>query len=333
MLLGATGTLTALLASVGIANGDLSNMFRNHGHLALSAFLLAIGAVVCGAFLAYRESDAKKERDFLIAGIGMFAASMAAGLLAATLTWQDQPQPTLRTSVNQDGTTTSLTLGVSGTRVRANQHIMVRVWPISERGTDSVQAGPAIYEASIGPNQNGDADFEGKMDLPTGNYDAILAKAWIKGESSDCSKSGTSNACLTIAIKRPPMRPRLAYTWDTIGTASQPLLTLDVSARDEAPESSAVHVGLYNASGRRHVRLAGAWIAPDDHGDFAGTLRTPIPQSIHRVCAIAVKITSPSTADLRHLPVRCAPGTTGLTWQLITVPSIQYGATPPATNP
>jgi hypothetical protein len=290
-LLTALTILGSLLTALGIKNGAVENMARNHQWASGLAFSAALGALLAGAIAGWATSDKDTERRWFNRGILLLFVASICAVYGAVANWGDRGQPDVQAAVTTRNGAASVTLHATASNLKATDHLTVKVVPVYYRSPTDAPGGRPFYEASMGPNRDGDVDLSATVTLPPGDYDEIGVKAWIGAEPPYCFNGSSTTGCLTERVIRVAERPQLSYSWRWIGRKSEPLLVMRLSAHNI--EGHNVYIVARAVVSGKHRVIGRAVLAPDAEGSFARTVSLPIPSTISQVCVVASTNSAP----------------------------------------
>ena len=281
----AVGTLTGLLVTLGIKDGTLERMLREHTRWSLVAFGFAVAAVVFTVwsftYSGTRETRAKKR--WQRAAIVALLISLFAGIAGAIALHSDRSPPriTAVSKLRADGST-AVEIKVKHEKVSPGQHMFVLVEHLQWRGGSAYTPIRPLYQTSSGADTNGLIDFAFAVPLPPdlSDNDYIGVKAWTGENAEDCDvPRGFRTACTEIRVSRTPERPQLRLAWKDRRT-----LRMTVAGRNISTQTiSLLAVAIEPAPRRPLLKWS---LAPSLHGRFSRTMSVRVPAKTSRVCVV-----------------------------------------------
>src|SRR5689334_6184615 len=184
---GAAGFLLASLPALGAVRtalaitGDVvGRMARDHPLVSFGAFGSAAFAVFLGAVAAFAlPPDSPAERHAVQLGIAVLGVALVLAVYAGVRTWRDRTQPTIGVKVTRAG---AVAISVSDSGLRSSDHVAVEVARTRRGGGP----GETLYTGSLGPDASGKVDHTFDVSLPAGDFDDLVARAWVGEEPTPC---------------------------------------------------------------------------------------------------------------------------------------------------
>jgi hypothetical protein len=305
-LLAAVPALGAVLTALAITGDIVGRMARDHPVLSFAAFGSAALAVFLGAVAAFALPPASRaEQRVIYVGVAVLGAALVCAVYAGIRTWGDRTEPTIGVKVTRTG---ALAVSVFDTGVRSSDHVGVEVARTLRGGG----AGETLYSASLGPDAAGKVDHTFDLALPVGEFDDVVARAWIGDEATPCPARGTTTGCVRVHVPRRQEWPQLAVTWETF--VRVPRLVVSLQARNlRATAMRPMTLLVLGLAGGQPPHTLAVWsLAPDGEGFFRRRLAVVVGHGYENVCVVA------STSN--RAPACPAPLENGTVWTELAVP-------------
>ena len=173
-------------------------------------FVIVAGTlwVVASTFTAPKAGENHSKRDLALrwVALGFAALGFLFAILAAISTANNEPRPRITPTLSDDRS--ELTLEIETSSLSTERRLAVRVDLLDEHGPVG-----QVYEAYVGPDEDGNVDYTVTLPLPASGYTRIGAMAYTEEEpicdrfvrAVDDSKPGTG--CVIISLPNPPPKP------------------------------------------------------------------------------------------------------------------------------
>jgi hypothetical protein len=303
--------IAGIFAALGVSNGTVSNMVRNHGCWAGAAIFLGAVAVLAGVWARTKKDEPKKQSYWIFAGLVLLLAAALCAVRASVLVTGDETAPRLTAFVEPSSRGDVINLGVQTAGLKHDERVDLAVWPVLSEGEASslpstggtasasyeyATGGVPIYRSILGPSGDGDVNIEHTASLPTDHPPTVLVQAEVgEAKPNDCLDPDSRAGCVFLDLGDPG-RPRLALRRKRGAQGPQGPLTLRISANDIAGQTVFLSV-FANGIGKGH-QVMRAEYAPDPAGNLHEKPMLRLPAGTHTVCAVVNTITTQSCPPL-----------------------------------
>lgn len=305
--------IAGVFAALGVSNGTISNMVRNHGAWAGLAIFLGVVAVLAGVWAGTKKAKPDAQSKWIFAGLVLLLTAAVCAVIAAVKVTADQTAPRVSATVEPSTRGDVVNLGVQTAGLKHDERVDLAIWPLlSEVGGNSLPTsagtvnsrydyyagGVPLYRSVLGPDGNGEISIDHSASLPADHPSRVLVQAEVgEAHPHDCFDSGSRAGCVFLNLGQPG-RPRLAVS--TPSTGSKRSVRIRLSASDVAGETMFLST-FANGPGRGH-QVMEAEFAPDPSGNLLEKPVVRLPSGTHSVCIVANTITAQSCPPLTKPP-------------------------------
>jgi hypothetical protein len=304
--------IAGIFAALGVSNGTVSNMVRNHGVWAGFAIGIGVVAVLAGVWAGTKKANRESQSKWIFWGLVLLLAAAVCAVIAAVEVTGDETAPRVSATVEPSTRGNVVNLGVQTAGLKHDERVDLAVWPLlSEVGGSSLPkaagtvnsrydyyaGGVPLYRSVLGPDGNGEISIEHRASLPLDHPSRVLVQAEV-GEAHplDCFDPGSRAGCVFLDLGQSG-RPRLAVSTPRPG--SHRSVRIHLSASDVAGETMFLSVA--NGPGRHH-QVMEAQFAPDPAGNLVEKPVVRLPSGTHSVCVVANTIATQSCPPLTQPP-------------------------------
>lgn len=176
-LVGGLTALIAALTAVAAANGAVTRMFRNYGHLVYLAIVAVMLAFLCGLLGQLLTGDGKTLQKIVFAvGACLLIVGIALGVIFQinSTSLSDRPNIATTTATKGSATEVDAVVTASGEKSKAQLLVVVFGQPVKARAHAS-----EIYYGKSGPNTDGKLEQDAKVLVPSGRYREVRVYAAV----------------------------------------------------------------------------------------------------------------------------------------------------------
>jgi hypothetical protein len=130
--------IAGVFAALGVSNGTVSNMVRNHGDWAGAAILLGAVAVLVGVWAGTKKAEPETQSKWIFSGLILLLAAAGCAVFAAVEVTGDETAPRVSATVEPSTRGDVVDLGVKTAGLKHDERVDLAVWPLlSEVGGGS----------------------------------------------------------------------------------------------------------------------------------------------------------------------------------------------------
>jgi hypothetical protein len=316
-----------------------------------TSVLLALGAVIAVALFGWNR-HVDWGRTLLRASALLLAGSLVVLALPAVQVQANRERPHVSAKITQGERGESLEATVKANGVPADRHVRVRVntlqwrWePTVDRASVRPEAAAAtplagspsptpggrwagrvdgddLYWADVGPNPDGQVDFQLNLPLPSGDYPMIGILAYVRSKEDDAAGQGDPDCapdmsgCIVVSMPVRSPLPQVSASWE-VASSSEPAVVVKLGPQDllrtrarrqtppppgpTATPAEEVILLRVHASGAAdaptEVELYSSQVTADASGAVGNDpIKIPVSQRFKEVCVTASRAGVPDSA-------------------------------------
>lgn len=282
--------VAALLTALGglAVTGVLERAQRDEATWLFLALLLVIVAALAWLLAVHLETTSTRRVVVQFLALFLFAGGLVLGIVALLQTQGTTPRPSVTASIDEKGL---LTGSVKAESLKSRDVIAIQIEGLRRIVNPKTQkpewAKEVVSSAYLGPNVEGKIEAPVSVLIPTGSYESVGVRAWVKGEDV-CQLPlpgvrGGGAGCRILPLAVVPRRPRLSLGWSGPNQT-----TVDVKVHGtNSPRDRLIVIRVQALAGSGTQYLLRSLIEPDTRGVADAEWRLPVPPSGRIVCAEA----------------------------------------------